>query len=384
MLVSTIDQSLFERIKFEQSLNVSFIDFVQHLHKILDSATKRSDLHASLNTNLNCITLQFFERRSFRNLVHLSLPIEEPSERFVLHHMLHSLAAAQHKSDANALQLQRIQLDLSQRDAQCNDLRLELAAQSARLHDEQQRQHSHHAERTQRLEAELKNAHDAREADDRKHRQVVKTLQNALDAKTREEQVTAERLAAEAKRSELTRVEAQQIRHELRIAHEETERARTEMTAQKTIAGRLEQQLTESRDGERRARNEVLAQEKQRSELQAELEAEKHIARTKRMALELATEEISRANSIIVRQAKELGAVVKKCEWRTEVALKQEQRMKKLEEELVALQSRLRRNVEANEDNENVGGELKQLREATDQMNRKYGRSECDFCGKVN
>lgn len=356
-----------------------------HLSKILDSATKRSDLHAMLcaqsaasaNHSASSHTLQFFERRSFRNLVHLALPIEPATERFVLHHTLHTLAVARQQLDAGAAQLQRVQLELGQRDAQCADLRSELAAQSGRLHAEQQRQLAHHAERAQRLESDLQHALEARAADDRKHRLAVQTLQNALDAKTREEHATAERLAADAKRSTEMRAELQSLRQQLRTGQEEAERARVEGTAQRTHVGRLEQQLAEARGAESRARDAVLAHEKQRSEMQAEVEAERQIARTKRMALELAAEEISRANGIIVRQAKELGTVTRKCEWRTEVALKQEQRMKVLEEELDALRSRLRRSADAEKENANVSGELKELREQTDSINRKYARSKC-------
>lgn len=64
--------------------------------------------------------------------------------------------------------------------------------------------------------------------------------------------------------------------------------------------------------------------EKSKSGIVAELEAEKNISQTKRQALEMATEEISKANEIIVKQSQELQKLKKTVAWRTEVALQQE------------------------------------------------------------
>lgn len=60
----------------------------------------------------------------------------------------------------------------------------------------------------------------------------------------------------------------------------------------------------------------------------AELEAEKKITQTKRHALEMTTEEISKANEIIMKQSQELMKLKKTISWRTEVALQQEKAIK--------------------------------------------------------
>lgn len=381
MLVSTIDAVLFEQIKHDQSLNVSFIDFVQHLQKILDSAAKRNDLHATLTSVASAAspgsgTLQFYERRSFRNLVHLSLPIEQPTERFVLHYIQLALADAQQLADAQALQLQRAQHELTARDAQLAELRSDLAKSSARLRDEEARQQARNADQQHRLQTELQRAAEAREADDHRHRHTIKTLQDTLDRKTNEAQQLAERLAQDALKATAVRDELQQARQQLRHGQEEADRLRTECAALKAHDRQTEHAVVEQRQQLHELGERLQAHEKQRSEMQAELEAEKHIARTKRLALELATEEISRANSIIVRQAKELGQLAKKCEWRTEVALRQEQRIAAMEAEREELRATVRAETETNKENADVSGQLRQLRDATDEINRKYARSK--------
>lgn len=379
MLVSTIDQSLFEQIKQDQSLNVSFVDFVQHLHKILDSVTKRNDLHVTLSSapSSNAAqTLQFYERRSFRNLVHLSLPIEQPSERYVLHYIQQSLFDTQRMCDGHALHLKRVQHDISQRDAQIADLRADIAKLSGRLQEEENRVLARNAEQVHRLQAEVKHLSEAREMDDRKHRHTVKTLQDTLDYKTKEAQSLADKLGQEVQRTEQLLVDLQQSKQSLRLGVEESERLRSEIAAHKAQDRKSEHMLAEQRKQLQDIGERLNAKEKHASDVQAELEAEKHIARTKRMALELATDEIARANSIIVKQSKELGQLAKKCDWRTEVALRQEQRMKGMETELEAMRATVRQTGQAAKENADVSGQLRELRDATDDINRKYGRSE--------
>lgn len=138
----------------------------------------------------------------------------------------------------------------------------------------------------------------------------------------------------------------------------------------------MEQTAAEQRAQLAELRTREQAAEKRDSDRLAELEAERHIARTKRLALELATDEISRANAIIVKQAKELGQLVKKCEWRTEVALRQEQRIGELEREREALRRAAEVAEREGKENADVGGQLRELRAATDDIGRKYARSK--------
>lgn len=68
--------------------------------------------------------------------------------------------------------------------------------------------------------------------------------------------------------------------------------------------------------------------DKNKAELVAELEAERKISYTKRQALEVASDEISKANQIIIKQTQEAVKLKKTITWRTEVAVQQEQAIK--------------------------------------------------------
>lgn len=135
MLISTIDNQLFEQIKCEQSLNVTFEGFVEHFTKILD-ACKRSELHLRLVRDTQpAQQLQFYEKRSFRNLVHLCVPIEEPPVKFVLYYINMALSTVQHQANMAGQQVHKLQKDIEYRDAQIGELRNEVKALTGRISD---------------------------------------------------------------------------------------------------------------------------------------------------------------------------------------------------------------------------------------------------------
>lgn len=141
MLVSTIDTQLFEQIKCEQSLNVTFEGFVEHFTKILD-ACKRSELHLRLahGTNASIQTtqqLQFYEKRSFRNLVHLCVPIEEPPVQFVLYYINMALGTVQHQANMTGQHVLKLQKDIEYRDTQISDLRNEMQVLNGKINEQE-------------------------------------------------------------------------------------------------------------------------------------------------------------------------------------------------------------------------------------------------------
>lgn len=106
-----------------------------------------------------------------------------------------------------------------------------------------------------------------------------------------------------------------------------------------------------------------------------ELEAERKNRQTKQNALQLTTEEISRANSIISIQVKELSQLKKKVEMRTDIALQQEKAVKMLEQENETLRLKLKE-VFMNSDNQkDISKRLEELRIGTDELEQKYSKS---------
>lgn len=107
-----------------------------------------------------------------------------------------------------------------------------------------------------------------------------------------------------------------------------------------------------------------------------ELEAERKNRQTKQNALQLTTEEISRANSIISIQVKELSQLKKKVETRTDIALQQEKAVKMLEQENETLRNKLKEVFMNSDNQQDVSKRLEELRIGTDELEQKYSKSK--------
>lgn len=108
MYISTVDSNSFQELKQDQSLHVSFSGFVENLIHLLKEChagnlelnlqEPQKDKCASSSVMNNCgdgYQLQFVERRSFKNLVHLSLPTRKAPVNVVLFYMNNILEAIQ-------------------------------------------------------------------------------------------------------------------------------------------------------------------------------------------------------------------------------------------------------------------------------------------------
>lgn len=383
MLTSTIDPVTFERIKCEQSLNVTYDGFVEHFTKILD-ACKRSELHLSLvGDESSGRKLQFYEKRSFRNLVHLAVPIAEPPVHFVLYYINAALTTTQQQANASAQQANKLMRELDHRDTQIGDLKAELKMLANKVAEKENLVFTRNTDQANRLQMELKHLTDAKEADARKFGHTIKTLQDTVDYLTKENFNCVDRCGQETKKLDAAREELRQLKVATKTARDETERLRADVIAHTNRDLKTEHLMAELRKQLADQQDRLQAVDKQRQEWAAELEAEKQIARTKRTALELATDEINKANSIIVKQAKEVGQLRSKVELRTEVALQQERRVKELE----SMNERLRQtNVVAEQtagQTENVAQHLQDLRTATDDIHKKYTRSMSCFIKNI-
>lgn len=217
MLISTIDNQLFEQIKCEQSLNVTFEGFVEHFTKILD-ACKRSELHLRLVRDTSANTqppqqLQFYEKRSFRNLVHLCVPIEEPPVKFVLYYINMALSTVQHQANMAGQQSHKLQKDIEYRDQQICELRNEVKVLTGRISDQENMVFNRNSEvsrlmeylyiggrhdvsifqQVNRLQQDIKHLNETKDVEIRKLNHTVKTLQDTVDYLTKENYAKTEK-----------------------------------------------------------------------------------------------------------------------------------------------------------------------------------------------
>lgn len=133
------------------------------------------------------------------------------------------------------------------------------------------------------------------------------------------------------KRNDSLNEELIAIKGRLNNLKEVNEHLHSEVSTLKNQERINEMHLQDSRKETNELKEQLRKADKSMSGIVAELEAEKKISQTKRQALEMATEEISKANEIIVKQSQELSKLKKTIAWRTEVALQQERAIKESE-----------------------------------------------------
>lgn len=121
------------------------------------------------------------------------------------------------------------------------------------------------------------------------------------------------------------------------------------------------------------------------SDLNAILESEKKICQTKKTALQIATEEISKANSIIVQQNREICQLKDKNNWRSELILKLEKAIQQIEAEREKLQETIEKKSTVEHQPKECAEKLNEIKNMADQIEKKYSKSKRDFlsCGNV-
>ncbi|XP_019894638.1 spindle assembly abnormal protein 6 homolog isoform X2 [Musca domestica] len=338
MYISTVDSNSFQELKQDQSLHVSFSGFVENLIHLLKEChagnlelnlqEPQKDKCASSSVMNNCgdgYQLQFVERRSFKNLVHLSLPTRKAPVNVVLFYMNNILEAIQKKFMHQEKDNQQLQNEIFTRnqkieilDTECKKLR-ETIIESARNLNQQ------HAEEIHQLQEKIRTSNEHRQQENDKSRNTISALQKQIDQIVLEKQSMHNDKVQEEKRNAMLNEELSELKIKLSKLKESNDKLHQEISILKNSERKHDMHLQDCRKEANDLKDALKKVEKTRADLMAELEAEKKISHTKRQALEIATEEISKANQIILKQSQELNKLKKVISWRTEVALQQEQ-----------------------------------------------------------
>lgn len=381
--IGTVDDAAYNRIRQEQGLHVSFAGFAEQLVSILDSCRK-GELHAGLLMETKSAILQFYEKRPFRNLIHLYLPVTEAPLETVLQHLSQSMnkLQEQHAYQANQLEAQRSELSLKEESNK--GLRDEIKRLKGALAEQENMIFARNMDEVKNLQHSLKNLNELKDNDERQLKGIIFGLQEKVDRLTQDNNQLSEKLTTADKRSESYHSECTRQKQQVGALHEQVNRLQAESEAQKTRDRKQELNLLDLKRQLKDTRDKVNALEKQRSDLIAELEAEKIVCQTKRKALQIATEEITKANDIIVKQSKEVVQLRRKGEERAAIALRQEEIIQATEKEL----QKLRKDHESAKKEEQVHlqtanqltGHIAELKEFSDKMEAQYKQSRF-YCG---
>lgn len=334
MFVCSIDAAQFEIFKVEQSLHVSFEGFVKHLIQMLDNCRK-----ASLNMllfaaeNATVAQLQFYEKGTFKNLVHISLPIEPAPMELILFALNQSFSMLQEQNQMAVQKCASLEMEVMQRNERIDRLNDTIKMLKMDISEQEQAAIGKSKEQICRLEQEFKQINDSKEFQRQELEKQIAAFRARVDSLINESHTLGQKLGKESAQATQLRNENQRLKESLISAKEQYELLKAEQSGQRTSVQRNEHIQNELRKQVQSLQDKVNLLEKQKSEVLAEIDAEKNICQIKRNGLKMATEDICNANSIIRKQAAEIVALKKKIDWRTEVALKQEQVISERERE---------------------------------------------------
>lgn len=383
VFISTIDNTKFEHFKQEQSLYVTFESFVNHITEMVEKC-RQKQMHVLLKmasnrfdpTKEQMFCLQFYEKGTFKNLEHISLPIESAPYEVILFHINQTYAYSQEENRILLQKNNNLQLDLAQKVEQIellngivNGLKQNLNEQEVLLNDRCK-------EQLTRLECEIKDLNDAKNYQWQEFEKQITAFKVRVEALMKENYTLTEQLQNERKQMTKVRSESKKSATTIAELNQKIEQYTTERMSHQTIVQKLNQTIDDCRNQIGTLEQKILAQKKQKEELLAELEAEKKICQIKKDGLKMATEDICNANSIIRKQATEIDMLRKKVDVRTEVALKQEQLLceagkskENLGNFMEKINETLKQTSELSKDTEH---NIKSLRDRTNFIESKY------------
>lgn len=373
MYVSTIDMNSFNELKQDQSLHVAFPGFVENLIKILQDC-QRLHLEVDLIQNREQqMSLQFYEMRPFKNLVHLCLPIKPAPLNVILFYMNSVLHNLQKKNASIENNMQCIQHELNSHLGRMSQLEVENTKLRESLLENSKAMTNRHQEEILRMQEALKKANDHRHSDNERHMLAMSALQAQLDKALQDKANIYSEKCQETKRCDHFRDEILSLKSSLSNVKEQNEKLMTEMAALRNTERKNEMHLIDSRKSIHELQDRIKKFDKIKSDLLAELEAEKKICQTKRQALEMATEEISKANEIIAKQGQEIMKNKKTITLRTEVALQQERAIREKDKQLIIQNEKiegLQRTIEGLR--KDIPMQLESMKKFADSMENKY------------
>lgn len=390
IFLCSVDDARFEQFKIEQSLHVTFEYFVKHITQMFDDCrANKLNMLIVLGTNGQNDRghLQFYEKGTFKNLIHISLPIERAPIEVILFYVNESYAKLQEQNRMLAQNNNGLTMELQQKADQLNATAEMVNQLRAELNEQQKLHTSKQKEQMARLEQEFKHVSDSKDFQKQELEKQVSAFRARIDTLVKENYASKEQNRAEMKVSAQLRSENKKLNDCVADLQMQLEQLKSDQLSRKNATQKNDHIQQELRKQMQTLQEKISFYEKQNSELMAELDAEKNICQIKRNGLKMATEDICNANTIIRKQAAEIVALREKIEWRTEVALKQEQVIREkgkaadsLTSLMKSLESSLNENAEQNKETED---RLKWIEKQTDHLQQKYETKIEEIFNKV-
>lgn len=394
VFICTIDNTKFENFKLEQSLYVTFEAFVNHITEMVEKCRLKqmNVLLTMVNrtfepTKTQMFRLQFYEKGTFKNLEHISLPIESAPYEVVLFHINQTYAYSQEENRILLQKNNNLQLDMAQKDDQIELLNGMINGLKLNLSEQENVMKERCKEQLTRLEIEIKDIHDAKNYQTQEFEKQISAFKTRVETLMKENYTLNDQIQSETKQAAKLRAEGKKAMNMIAGLNQQIEQLNGERMNQMSSVQKNDKIVSDLRKQVNDLEQKILLYKKQKQELLAEIEAEKNICQIKKDGLKMATEDICNANSIIRKQAAEIDMLRKKVELRTEVALKQEQMLRdsgkgkdSLNNLMENIKVAMKQNTALNKDTEN---HIKSIRDRTDLIESKYRDRIDDLYDKI-
>lgn len=383
VFICTVDDSKFEHFKVEQSLYVTFETFVNHITEMVEKCRqKQLNILLTMSTmefepsKSQQFRLQFYEKGTFKNLEHISLPIESAPYEVILFHINQTYAYSQEENRILMQKSNNLQLELAQKDDQIEMLNGVINGLKLNLSEQEKVFKERCREQLTRLEIEIKELNDAKNYQTQEFEKQISAFKARVESLMKDNYTLSEQLQNETKQTAKLRNDNKKAMTTIAGLNQQIEQMNGERQSQQNTVQKTDKTVTDLRMQINGLEQKILTYKKQKQELLAELEAEKNICQIKKDGLKMATEDICNANSIIRKQATEIEMLKRKVELRTEVALKQERLLReasKGKENMGSIMEKindaLKHTSEVNKDTENS---IKTIRDRTNLIESKY------------
>ncbi|GAB0092786.1 Spindle assembly abnormal protein 6 homolog [Sergentomyia squamirostris] len=312
MTICTLDTAMFEKIKTDQSLHVTFQEFVDHLTNILTSC-KKGELCISLQKkeNASC-RLNIFERRSFRNLTHLYLAMEKAPLETVLYHLSEKNSTLQQHIGSLTDQVSILKEDFSRKEDLCLRLQAEVAQMPDKIEEQRRKAIQEKLDEIEDFKRAVKQLQLERVCEEKRMQEINMNNLEKLEQIKGENHRLNQSISEHSAKVESLAKDLVNLRMVNRQLTEENSKLQENLEEIHNSHRKHDMNSLDLRKQLKNQREKIVTCEKQISELQAELEAEKNICRTKRTSLQIATDENTKANSIILKLKRKNDSLMEK------------------------------------------------------------------------
>lgn len=388
IFISTIDERQFEKIKLEQSLRVSFDQFLKHVTQMLDQCGQNQGkfyLQLTLGDDADSNYFQFIEQGTFKNLVHLSLPVYRAPLDLILFYVNESYLKLQDQNKINGQKISVLDLEILEKNRKIEQLNETINILKSQINDQEKSSVVRYKEQLNRMEQEFKHVVETKDFQRQEMEKQLTAFRARNDTLIKENYGLSEQLKKENKIKTQLQAEIEKLQEALKNQTKEMEQFKHEQSHSKGMAQKYEHIANDLRKQIQALEDKNHLLEKQNSEILAELDAERNICQIKRNGLKIATEDICNANTIIRKQLAEIAELQEKLKCRTQIVLEQERVIQehagKAAESMRALETAIQEN---NTRNEETFNRIKNLQSQTDSIERKYQNRVDDLQRKIN